>query len=479
MNLQELLREDVFRFFGELSRIPRCSHHEEAVAGYLEAFAAERNLPCRRDSSNNLVIRRPMEGRGWVALQAHIDMVCITREGSTHDFSRDPVRLVLQGDQLYADGTTLGADNGIGAALMLALLDDPDYHGPGLECLFTSNEEDGMTGASALDLTDLRADRLINLDAEEEGRIHISCAGGVIARLTLPLEIRLREGTAYRIEIAGLLGGHSGLEIHKGLANANRLLGRILTLLREEDFSFRISSLEGGSKINAIPTWGRLTVMLRKREQLPRFLDFMARIEKLFGLEYRDTDPEIRLKLIKMDGEVHRVFSKDCTTAVIGLLTLIPDGVLAMSQELEGLVETSNNLGVVAREDGALVFSSLLRSSRPDALEDLRNRFTLLKSAFGVELLFEHPYPAWPIRKDSPLRRAAHQAYRETFGKEASDLAIHAGLECGIFLEKKPMLDIVSIGPDTDMIHTAEEHVSVPSVLRLRTYLVRLLAALG
>lgn len=479
MNLDQLLKERVFACFHEISRIPRCSHHEEGIAVHLQKFAEKHGLPCTRDTENNLIIKRPMPGRKWIALQSHIDMVCIRDQNSSHDFSKDPLKLVLKEDMLYAGGTSLGADNGIGAALMMDLLSDPDYQGPGLECIFTANEEDGMTGATALDLSGLESEQLINLDAEEEGRIHVSCAGGVISRLTLDLEWKTKQGPSYELAVLGLIGGHSGLEIHQGRGNANILLGRILSLLREESISFRISELEGGSKVNAIADQGSVKLLLLKPEQDDLFLEAIRRIERLIQLEFRDQDPDIRLTLRKLGTDSRRVFTKSTTTALIGILNLIPNGVLSMNRELEGLVETSSNLGVVSREQDHLIFSSLLRSSSEESLEALRQRFILLKAAFNLDLAFEHPYPAWPYNKDSLLNKMAHQVYQETFGEAATDLAIHAGLECGILLQKKPMLDIISIGPNTYLIHTPREHVSIPSVLKLRVFVEKLLQALG
>lgn len=472
--LEMLATEPVFRYFFELSAIPRCSGNEIALSNHLESFAADHGLPCHKDPAGNVIIRRN-QGPGTVLLQGHMDMVCLKEEDSLHDFTKDPIRCKVNEDWLHAEKTTLGADNGIGCAWMMALLTDPTYIGPPLICVFTTNEEEGMTGASALDLNDLPVNRMINLDTEESGVIYISSAGGIICQLTLPILHKEKTGYGYKVRIDGLLGGHSGIDIGQGRGNAAVLLGRALSHLVEEGISIRIRSIHAGTKHNAIPHQGEVDLILLHEADRSRFQEILHTSESIFRLEHRDTDGDIHITHEELGLQDWPVLTRLDTMTLLGVLTLMPNGVMDWSTALPGLVETSTNLGIVETTSTTVRFTASLRSSNPGNLKLLEERFRLLQAPFGLTIDFQHPYPSWPLKANTPLQQAALVSWKEITGKDARLAAVHAGLECGFFSTKKPMLDIISIGPDAFDIHTPKERVSITSVRKGYLYLLDLL----
>jgi dipeptidase D len=479
MNLEDLIKDDIFKYFNEISNIPRCSHKENRIADYLEQFAKARKLAYIRDQENNLIIKRNIEGNQSVALQAHIDMVCIKTEGTSHDFSKDPLNLQLTNNLLSAKNTTLGADNGIGVAYMLALLADDYYKGPNLECIFTTNEEDGMSGASMLDLTSLNSKFLLNLDSEEEGKLYVSCAGGIVCNFHIPIKYKLRQGFTYNIKISGLKGGHSGLEIDKKRGNAIKQAARILNYLQEESIAFRLVEINGGKKHNAIPEETTIKILLKNTDQLEDLKALINNCQNIFQKELRNNDPDVKVTLTYINNEQINTFSKGTTITLIGLLNLLPNGVIKMSDEIPLLVETSANIGKVIQENDFIKITTSLRSSKDENIDTLLEMFDQLKTAFNLQFTTEYSYPGWNYDKNSLLKEIAKETYNNLFNQKLEEIAIHAGLECGFFRNKKADLDIISFGPNIYNIHTPDESVDIISVKKVYNFLKAILKKLG
>lgn len=479
MNLEDLIIDDIFKYFNEISNIPRCSQKEDRIADYLEQFAKARQLAYIRDQENNLIISRNIEGNQSVALQAHIDMVCIKTEGTSHDFSKDPLTLQLTNNLLSAKNTTLGADNGIGVAYMLALLADDYYKGPNLECIFTTNEEDGMSGASMLDLKSLNSKFLLNLDSEEEGKLYVSCAGGIVCNFHIPIKYKLRQGFTYNIKISGLKGGHSGLEIDKKRGNAIKHAARILNYLQEESIAFRLVEINGGKKHNAIPEETTMKILLKNTDQLEDLKALINNCQNIFKKELRYNDPDVQVTLTYINNEQINTFSKGTTITLIGLLNLLPNGVIKMNDEIPLLVETSANIGKVIQENDFIKITTSLRSSKDENIDTLLEMFDQLKTAFNLQFTTEYSYPGWDYDKNSILKEIAKEVYYNLFNEKLEEISIHAGLECGFLKNKKADLDIISFGPNIYNIHTPDESVDIISVKKVYGFLKSLLINLG
>lgn len=466
--------ERAFRFFEEISKIPHVSFHTDKLADYLEAFARERGLFCVRDKANNVLIRKGAsagyESHPTVVFQGHIDMVPEHLPEKKIDMETEPITLVRDGDFLRADGTTLGGDDGVAVAYALAILDDDSLAHPEFEALFTSEEEVGLLGATALDPTPIRGRVMINIDSDDEGVFTVGCAGGARVDLSLGARKESATGTAFRVKIGGLTGGHSGAEIDKGRENAILLLAHILTAVRARG-SVRIASALGGNADNAIPRNAECVFFAEGVD-----LEEIDAICKESLTNIREKEPGATIKAEKVSDIKDAYFSSD-TDRFLSLLSRVPNGVQAMSQAIAGLVETSLNLGVLDTENGLHITHSV-RSSKEEEKDALIATLRRLATDVGGEASVRGEYPAWEYREDSPLRDLLCRLFREMYGKEAKVLVIHAGLECGILSSKLPGLDCVSLGPDNFDIHTTEEHLSIPSFVRVYEYLLRVLAAL-
>lgn len=470
----------VFTWFERLAAIPRGSTRCRAVSDFCVEFAQQRGLRCRQDEACNVVIWKDAspgyEDHPAVMLQGHLDMVCAKDPDCDLDLKSDGLRLAVDGDRVYARGTTLGGDNGIAVAMALALLDDDQAVHPPLEAVFTTDEEIGMDGAAALDASDLRSRRLLNMDSEEEGVLTVSCAGGATCTIAMPFVTAPASGDLYRLEVSGLTGGHSGLEIHKGRANANVLLGSALRLL-DRAAAIRLADLGGGTKDNAIPqsAWALLVAPSNAGETLER----AARaLEQELRTAYGATDPDLRLTFRRDNTGVARIWDRDSTLRLLRLLGELPNGVQAMSREIDGLVETSLNLGVVKVAGGTV---KLIFSVRSSVERDKKYLTAILKSTaehYGAVYFQQGDYPAWEYRKESPLRDTMAAVYRELRGTELQIAALHAGLECGLLSAKLPGLDCVSFGPNLSNVHTTAESMSVSSVARTWDYLLAVLKRL-
>lgn len=563
--LSNLKPEKVFYYFEELTKIPRGSYNEKAVSDYITGFAKDRGLEVYQDDLYNVVIiKEAASGREEdpaIILQGHIDMVNEKTPDSTHDFEKDPLDIYIDGDYIRAKGTTLGADDGIAVAYMLAILDDESIKAPRLEMVFTVSEEVGMEGAHGVDLSKLKGKQLINIDSEDEGILLAGCAGGMRAEVRLPLEYesvsrnvwselkeaegvneadKTRETSAVNevetekeqsgnlkfgiIKISGLLGGHSGQEIDKQKINADHMLARVLLSLINSGFDIRPVTMQGGGKDNAIPFEATAEVVFKAGDE-SAIKEKLAEINSEIKNEYRNTDGGVTLSFDATSNEQTAEkqsdgvydgkqtglgrYKNDCyamtsssVRKVLGLILALPNGIVKMSGDIEGLVETSLNLGVMRTEtagkdvadndtpsitDAAsedrprngdrktLILTYALRSSVGSAKKALAERFRMIAEGFGAAVSFHGEYPAWEYKEKSDLRDKMIRVFEEMYGRKPEVSVIHAGVECGLLAEKIPGLDAISYGPDMYDIHTANEHLSISSAARMYEYLIRII----
>lgn len=468
----------VFDYFEQICEIPHASKHEEQISRFLQDFGKSLGLETIADEVGNVLIKKPAspgyEDRKTIILQGHMDMVCDKRKDVEHDFSKDAIKLVVDGEWLRADGTTLGADNGIGVAAGMALLaDDTLKHGP-VNCLFTIDEETGLTGAEALDAKLLQGDILINLDSEDEGEIFIGCAGGVCNYADFSYICEPIAGNLFfmKAEVLRLTGGHSGDDINKGRANANKLLARFLCRVAEK-YEFYLCDIDGGSLHNAIPrdAWALFAVPSKDKESVRvDFNIFAAEVEQ----EYAATDPEMRLQLQSADPVSHAI-DKECTRALLKSLHAVFNGVFAMSKDVPGLVETSSNLASVRRTDNIIKVTTSQRSSIESSRDDVSDTVRMAFELAGATVTTKGHYPGWKPNVNSEILKVACEQYSRLFGGEAKIKAIHAGLECGLFLEKAPHLDMISFGPTMRGVHSPDEKLNIPSTERFWQHLVAIL----
>lgn len=483
MELEGLEPKYLWKHFAELCRIPRGSTNESAVVAHLEAEARRRGLDVLRDATGNLVVRVPAtaghEQAPIVVLQGHLDMVCEKNAGTVHDFLRDPIRARVEGEWVRADGTTLGADNGIGVAAALALLDDASaVHGP-LEIVMTVDEESGMTGVRGLSPDSIRGRLLLNLDSEEDGTLYVGCAGGGNSELRMPLrrDPSLKGFKAFRLQVTGLRGGHSGLNILENRANAIKLLVRVLRDAVDR-CSLRLGALEGGNKHNAIPREAFATVYVPTRKER-ELRTLVAGWLAAFRDEYAGIEPDLALALGEPPKERPKPIAANTTSRALDLLHILPHGVLGMSPAIPGLVESSNNLAVAVTEERALRIVTSSRSSVAPTLKYLLGSVAAAARLAGAACEQTGGYPGWKPDLSSKLLQVARETYRRMYGKEPKVTAIHAGLETGIFGSRIPGMDMLSFGPQIEGAHSPDERVHVPSVVRFYDFLKGMLQALA
>ena len=463
--LSDLEPREVFAWFERLCAIPHGSHHAKAISDYLVAFARERGLACRQDAANNVVIRKAAsagyENAPVVMLQGHIDMVCEKDADCGKDMETEGLDLFVDGDVIGARGTTLGGDDGIAVAMALAVLDAADLpHGP-LECVFTADEEVGMIGARALDASDLKAKYLINIDSEEEGVLTFSCAGACRMACTLPVTRAPFDGQTLRVRISGLAGGHSGEEIHKGRANANLLLGRALDEMSRAG-ALRLIRVSGGAKDNAIPREAEAVVRTGDAAALRRAAEALA---AALRADYHAADGHITVTVTETDDGLTPMDAAS-TERAITLLLCAPNGVVEMSMDVPGLVQTSLNLGRLTSDEANLRASFMIRSSINSQKNAVASRLARLAEALSGQTELDSDYSAWPYRPESPLRDRVAEVFYEQYGEKPRIAALHAGLECGILSGKLPELDCISLGPDLTDIHTPRERLHIASTER-------------
>ena len=469
----------VFKYFEEISQIPRGSGNEKEISDYLRKFGEDLGLETIQDEALNIIIRKPAtkgyENAPGVVLQGHMDMVCEKNKGTNHDFTKDPLQLRIDGDYIYATDTTLGADNGIAVAMGLAVLASNDIEHPALEVLVTVDEEAGMSGAMALDGNLVKGKYILNLDSEEEGHLLVSCAGGVTALSTIPVEFKDADSSkvAYSLEIKGLLGGHSGMDIIKQRANSNKLLGRLLNLI---SIDFDLAKVEGGSKNNAIPRESDCVLMINPSDK-ETFISDVERITATFKHEFSTSDPGLEV-ICNETTSPSKVLNCDSKSRVISMLNIIPNGIQTMSMDIENLVESSTNIGVLRTTDSAVTFECAVRSSVGSLKTDITNRMELLTKQLNGTLQLISDYPAWEYAKNSQLEKMCIDAYKNLTGNEPIIMALHAGLECGLLLEKMPHAEAISFGPNMYDDHTPNEHLSISSTENTWKFLLAVLKSM-
>lgn len=478
-SLEEITQERIFYHFNEISKIPRGSGNEKQISDYLINFGKKLGLECIQDGALNVIIKKPAskgyEKAPTVILQGHMDMVCEKNNHKVHDFTKDPIKLIVKDDYIYADETTLGGDDGIAIAYAMAILEDNTIKHPAIEVLITTDEETGMTGANAVEAHNLSGKIVLNLDSEEEGKLWVSCAGGIRTQSILPLKwIKKKENTKeFILEVKGLKGGHSGAEIHLERGNANKLMGRLLKEISKE-INLNLITLNGGAKDNAIPRESEAVISIGQSDE-KKLHEVTTKIVEILKQEFHRKDPDLKVLLSGYNEKVENVLTDETTTKVINLSYLYPNGVNTMSADIEGLVESSTNLGVVATKEDTIEYHSAVRSSIFSLKEEIVQRNRALTEVLEGTFTTNAGYPEWPYKTDSKIRNICKEVFKRLYNKEADVVAIHAGLECGILKEKLGDLDMISFGPDILDIHTPDEHLSISSAHRCYEYLLEVL----
>ncbi len=474
--------DKLWTHFYRLTQIPRPSGKEEQVRNFIAGFGRNLGLETIVDSAGNVLVRKPatpgMEHLKGVILQSHLDMVPQKNSGRIHDFECDPIETVADGEWVRANGTTLGADNGIGVAAALAVLESDDLvHGP-LEALFTANEEAGMSGAMGLAPGLLKGTVLLNLDSEEEGELFIGCAGGVDAKITFPFSEKRLSGDykGFTIQVTGLKGGHSGMDINLGRGNANKIMNRLL-YHGSRSFGLQLASLKGGSLRNAIARESFAHVAIPSNHA-DAFADMLSVAAFKIKNVYRTADPGLKIEIIPANIP-EKVIEQRISERMLNAVYAFPDGVMRMSSDMAGLVETSNNLAVVVSGEGSIVIECLLRSSVEFESENLQTMIGSISDLAGAVSVFDHGYPGWKPNIDSPVLKTMREVYERKFGKSPHVTAVHAGLECGILGGTYPGLDMISFGPTIRYPHSPDEKVHIGSVGRFWDFLVEMLRTEG
>ncbi len=475
--LANLQPEKVFFYFEEISRIPHGSGNIERISDYLVEFAKQRGLKYYQDEAKNVIIMKQAtsgyEKEPAVILQGHMDMVAVKTPDSTKDMKTEGLDIAIDGDYIYAKETSLGGDDGIAIAYALAILDADNLQHPKLEVVITVDEEIGLLGAGSIDLSMLEGNRMINLDSEEEGIFWTSCAGGATADCGLKVARESCTGVAIKILLDGLQGGHSGCEIHKEHGNSNALAGRMLYGLTKE-FQVALLSLQGGLADNAIPRQTEMVLIVAEKD-IEAVSGRIAQIGAQMGEELGVKDPDFKVSLNVLECGAYQALGAADTRRVAAFLTVLPGGVMAMSADIPGLVETSLNMGVLKTDEASVHAQFSVRSSVESAKAALLDKLQAVCVLAGGEMENSGSYPGWKYRVESPLRDKMVRVYEEMYGRKPKVEAIHAGLECGILGSKIADLDCVSMGPDMFNVHTTEEKLSISSTAKVWNYLVRLL----
>ena len=480
--MHEKTRE-ILDIFEQIAAIPRCSKHEEKISEWLQSWARDKGFAMRADEAGNVVIEveasEGYEKAPVVVIQGHMDMVCEKTPDSAHDFSKDPIRPIVDGDWLRADNTTLGADNGIAIAMGLVLATDKAVAHPPLELLFTVDEEQGLTGAAKLAPDFIRGRILINIDSEDEGVLTVGCSGGKETRISLPLSFgELPEGyRVYRLAVSGLRGGHSGVDIHKHRASANRILARMLALA-SQTVDIRLVSIKGGTAHNAIARDAEACIAFDSANEGAagkKISDF----EQTVRNEFAASEKAPSLEISTPESSAAQALSAEDTARAINLMLALPHGVIGMSPDIEGLVETSTNFATVEIKDSALKILASLRSSVMTKLDELSERIEALSALAGADTESANAYPAWEPDMDSPLLERCKNIYQKLYGKQPAVEIIHAGVECAILGDKYPGMDMISLGPTIQNPHSPEERINIPTIGKVWDYLVEALKSFG
>lgn len=478
--LSEIEPKRVFHYFEEICQIPHGSYNEKQISDYLVTFAKEHDFEYYQDGLYNVVMLIPAsvgyESEEPIILQGHMDMVCEKKPGATIDMEKEGLSLAIDGDYVYAKDTTLGGDDGIAVAYMLAIADDKTIPHPPLEYIITVSEEVGMDGAAAIDLSMLKGNRMLNIDSEEEGIFLTSCAGGVSTYVNIPVVWETsKDNYWYEIAVSGLIGGHSGVEINKERANSNKVMGRVLSALQEK-VSYKLHALEGGSKDNAIPLYASAKIGMNQVDaEVAKKI--IVELNEVLKAEYAVSDPEIALAFTVCEEKADNKLTLDdkSLSKILTFLMAVPNGVQAMSMSVPGLVETSLNMGIMKLTEEGLFTQHAVRSSVTTRKYYVVDQLTSLASSLGGRVECKGEYPAWEYKQESLVRDRVVALYKEMYGKEPVMEGIHAGLECGLLADKIQNLDCVSMGPNILDIHTPAERLSISSTKRVYEFLLTFL----
>ena len=475
-----LTPQAVWKNFYSLTQIPRPSKHEEKIRKFMVDFGHKLGLETSIDKAGNVIIRKPatpgMENRKGVILQGHLDMVPQKNSNKNHNFETDPIEAYVDGDWVTANGTTLGADNGMGVSAAMAILESKDIaHGP-IEALFTADEETGMTGAFGIDPKVLKGDILLNMDSEDEGELYVGCAGGTDANIKLPFKKEAVPAghVGFKVGITGLKGGHSGMEIILGRGNANKMINRWIKQALK--MGMRLGSIDGGSLRNAIPreSFAVVTIASELAEQL---IQSVSKFETIFQNEFKAVEPDLSFKIEQVHTPEYLI-DADSAMKLANAVYGCPNGVMRMSDAVPGLVETSNNLARVKSEDGYILLQCLLRSSVDSAKESLGEMVSSVFELAGAQVELTGSYPGWKPNMESPILKTMQEVYNKLYGKIPETKAIHAGLECGLLGGVYPKLDMISFGPTIRYPHSPDEKVCIASVDKFWKYLIETLKAI-
>lgn len=469
----------VLKFFADLTDIPRCSKNEEEISNYLKKWALDRDLEVIQDDVNNIIIKKPAsegyENEPTTILQGHMDMVCVAVKGHEHNFCSDPIEAVVEGDRIIAKNTTLGADDGIAVAMMLAILDG-DYPHPALECLITVDEETNMTGAHNVEGKYIEGRRLINIDSEEEGIITVGCAGGLVNNVVFKKEFEETDkATFLKVELAGLRGGHSGSDIHEARGNAILLLARILKMAYE-DHDFDIADFHGGTRPNVIPQDAEAIIALESAE-VDGVVKTLNQAADIIKSEYIATDPKAHLTIKEVPSQ--KVLVRKVSDGILNYLVTTPNGVNTFSKKIEGLVESSTNIGAAISSEDSFAFSSQIRSDVETKILEIAMKNRTAAEVNGGVFEKLSAYKPWEYAEESPLREKAVKLWKDLTGEEPTVEMIHAGLECGILQDSIGKMDMISIGPDMEGVHAPGENLSIQSTEKVFVYLLKLLEQKG
>jgi dipeptidase D len=476
--IEGLKPELVWKYFAEIARVPRCSKHEEKMTKYVLETAKKLGLAAKADKLGNVLVQKPAspgkERVRSIALQGHLDMVCEKNKDTVHDFSKDPIELVRKGNFMTANGTTLGADNGIAVATNLAIMEDRSLvHGP-LEFLFTIDEETGLTGAGGLAPDFLSSRTLMNLDSEEEGALYVGCSGGrdTIGTWKTAFDAAPAGSVGGALKVTGLKGGHSGLEIDKGRGNAVKIMNRVIQALAP--LGARLTSIEGGDKHNAIPRETEAVVCLPAR-QWDAAAAAVKEVEATIKAEYKTVDPGLAITLAALKGKKGKVLKKAIQQKLCRTISALPHGVIQMSPDIPGLVETSTNIAAIHTTPRAVAMATSQRSSVGSELDEICDTVRSVFELGGAAAHTSDGYPGWKPNLQSPILKTAKATYQALYGKEPEVKAIHAGLECGIIGEKVPGMDMVSFGPTLEGVHSPDERIHIDTVPKFWDFLLGIL----
>ena len=477
--IKNLEPKEIWNYFHEITQVPRPSKKEEKIRNYVKEVCNRHGVNYKEDGIGNIIATKEatpgFENKPTIVLQSHLDMVCEKNNDTTHDFDNDPIKTFIDGEWVKAQGTTLGGDNGIGIAAQLAVLTSKTLKHGKVECLFTVDEETGLTGAFALEKDAFTGKILLNLDSEDDGELFIGCAGGMDTRIQYSYDTQKSSpgSIAYEINVTGLAGGHSGDEIHKGLGNANKIISRFLYDI-DALYPFSLASIRGGNLRNAIPREASAVITIEKEHE-EVILSYLNKFAVTIREELKTADPKVMINFKQVEAP-KKVFKKGHTRKLLKALQVCPNGVIRMSDDIPGLVETSTNLASIKNiDDNTLEIVTSQRSSIVSRKKEISKRVAATFDLIGAEIIHESPYPGWKPNLDSKILAVTEKSYKKLFKEDAKVKAIHAGLECGLFLEKYPDLDMISFGPTIRGAHSPDERMHIPAVEKFWKLLVDVL----